>query len=110
MKEISLDEFQKILAHLVGRAESADGLIRAEWTTENGLRLLHIDPRAKDRGLDALADAVMKVSNMALEDLKTQIRQVSETVKNTDGAAPDITTPAHEADQAAASSAETPTA
>lgn len=105
-----MDEFAETLACLVGRAESSDGGIRAEWTAEKGLRSLYLAPSAKDRGHHALAKAVVEVSNMALEDLQAQIRRAVETARNKDGAASDTTTPGHDADQAAVSPAEAPRA
>jgi DNA-binding IclR family transcriptional regulator len=82
-----LNKLPTVIDSLVGRAESADGLVRAEWTERDGLKSLYIDPKAMLHGVHVLENVVRDVAQMAMDDLEEQVREVFEAALNRDGSA-----------------------
>ncbi|GAA2643029.1 MULTISPECIES: YbaB/EbfC family nucleoid-associated protein [Nonomuraea] len=71
-----VEEVQKTMAELVGKAKDEDGLVTAEYTSA-GLTMLELHPKAMRLGSGELADKVKAVVQEATADLQ---RQVNETM------------------------------
>jgi hypothetical protein len=61
---------------IVGKAESADGRVKAEYTSQDGVRNLELDPRALRAGSAELAETIMSVIAQARADFAAQGREV----------------------------------
>src|SRR5579859_6365727 len=68
------------LAQLVGRAESPDGLVRAEFTDADGLSGLVVNPRAMRLTSEELSELIVRVSRAARADLDGQRREAMRAV------------------------------
>jgi hypothetical protein len=68
-------EVQRLVAAMVGRAESPDGYVKAGYGTAQGLFELQLDPRAMRMPSADLAATVLRVAAAAKEDLARQTRQ-----------------------------------
>lgn len=79
-------EIKPALAELVGHAETEDGRVRAEWTSE-GLTEFELDPRAMRMPSSELAETVKQVVKDAMEDLR---RQTLETLQGAGVVAPEM--------------------
>lgn len=71
------EQFHRQSAELVGRAESADGLIAATWNAVDGLQELTLDPRAMRMSSVDLAAEVVAVTVAACADLGRQRDRLS---------------------------------
>lgn len=71
-----IEELQKTMTTVVGRAQDEDGLVTVEFGSE-GLRELELHPKAMRLGSAELADRIKQVVRDANEDLQ---RQVSEAM------------------------------
>jgi DNA-binding protein YbaB len=61
---------------IVGRAESADGRVKVEYTSQEGVRGLELDPRALRAGSADLAETIVSVIARAREDFAAQGREI----------------------------------
>ncbi len=88
-----IEEVQRLkgrLAELVGRAESPDGLVRAEVTDADGLSGLVVNPRAMRLTSEELSEAVLRAARAARANLDEQRREALREVlgRDFDPAAP----------------------
>ncbi|MBA9002917.1 YbaB/EbfC family nucleoid-associated protein [Thermomonospora cellulosilytica] len=70
---------------LVGRAESEDGRIRVEWTDEQGVAKLEIDPRALRMASTELADVIAATIGRARADLAAKADMIAAEIFGPDG-------------------------
>lgn len=68
------------IAALVGRAESADGLVRVEYTDADGLSVLDVSPRAMRLQSAELSEAILRTVRAARADLDEQRRAATAEV------------------------------
>ncbi|MEV8633397.1 YbaB/EbfC family nucleoid-associated protein [Streptosporangium sp. NPDC051023] len=66
-----MEELQKELSLLVGRAQDEDGFVTVEYATE-GLRELELHPKAMRLSSGELAERIKEVVREAAEDLRKQ--------------------------------------
>ncbi|MFC6880082.1 MULTISPECIES: YbaB/EbfC family nucleoid-associated protein [Actinomadura] len=81
--ERSMGDFGRIqerIKEAVGRGESAEGRITAEFRTEGGLTALTMDPRALRLPSEELSEEIRKAVNAASQDLQNQVREASSTM------------------------------
>ncbi|MFD1931566.1 MULTISPECIES: YbaB/EbfC family nucleoid-associated protein [Nonomuraea] len=71
-----VEELQKVMSELVGKAQDEDGLVSAEYTNA-GLTMLELHPKAMRLSSGELAEKVKIVVQEATADLQ---RQVNETM------------------------------
>ncbi|GGO83008.1 hypothetical protein GCM10012289_75570 [Nonomuraea cavernae] len=71
-----VEELQKTMATLVGRAQDEDGLVTVEFATE-GLKELELHPKAMRLSSGELAEKLKETIREASDDLQ---RQVSESM------------------------------
>lgn len=71
-------ELQRRLAELKGRAESADGRVKATYDQDRGLADLQLDPRALRMNAAELQETILTVSHEAKGDLERQVKEVTE--------------------------------
>lgn len=69
-----VEELQKVMAELVGRAQDEDGLVTAEYSSA-GLTGLELHPKAMRLGSGELADKVKAAVQEAANDLQRQINE-----------------------------------
>ncbi|MBB6350664.1 YbaB/EbfC family nucleoid-associated protein [Nonomuraea muscovyensis] len=69
-----MEELQKTMSTVVGRAQDEDGLVTAEYAAE-GLRELDLHPKAMRLGSSELAEKVKQVVRDASEDLQQKISE-----------------------------------
>ncbi|OLE22964.1 MAG: hypothetical protein AUG44_23585 [Actinobacteria bacterium 13_1_20CM_3_71_11] len=67
-------QLKEQLAELVGRAESVDGAVRAEFTDADGLSALVVNPRAMRFGSEELSESILRVVREAKADLEARKR------------------------------------
>ncbi|MGV9537354.1 YbaB/EbfC family nucleoid-associated protein [Streptosporangium sandarakinum] len=67
-----MEELQKSLATLVGRAQDDDGLVIVEYAAE-GLRELQLHPKAMRLSSGELAERIKEVLHAATQDLQDQV-------------------------------------
>ncbi|WP_271221872.1 YbaB/EbfC family nucleoid-associated protein [Streptosporangium carneum] len=67
-----MEELQKDLSTLVGRAQDEDGLVAVEYAAE-GLRELDLHPKAMRLSSGELAERIKLVVHQAAEDLREQV-------------------------------------
>lgn len=96
-----IKEYQEAGAALVGRAKSADGQVKVEWTEQEGVRRLEIDPRAMREGSERLGEIIATVIGQARADLRKQDQEALEEALGADGVVPDTETMVKNADRAA---------
>ncbi|HEX2314102.1 MAG TPA: YbaB/EbfC family nucleoid-associated protein [Thermomonospora sp.] len=71
-----IQEMQERAQDLVGRAEGADGRVRAEFTFNGGLTELYIDPRAMRMSSGELSEVIKTVIAEASADLQRQSNEL----------------------------------
>lgn len=69
-----VEELEKTVASLVGRAEDEDGLVTVEFARE-GLRELDLHPKAMRLGSAELSEKIKEVIREASDDLQRQISE-----------------------------------
>ncbi|GAA3115126.1 hypothetical protein GCM10017600_70040 [Streptosporangium carneum] len=69
---MKMEELQKDLSTLVGRAQDEDGLVAVEYAAE-GLRELDLHPKAMRLSSGELAERIKLVVHQAAEDLREQV-------------------------------------
>ncbi|MFG3435861.1 YbaB/EbfC family nucleoid-associated protein [Nonomuraea sp. NPDC047897] len=69
-----IEELQKSMSTIVGRAQDEDGLVTAEYAAE-GLRELDLHPKAMRLSSAELAEKVKQVVQEASEDLQQKISE-----------------------------------
>lgn len=69
-----MEELQKSMADLVGRAEDEDGLVKVEYSSE-GLSELELHPKAMRLSAGELAEKIKTVVHDATQDLQAQINK-----------------------------------
>ncbi|MEU8247156.1 YbaB/EbfC family nucleoid-associated protein [Nonomuraea sp. NPDC048916] len=67
-----VEELQKTVATLVGRAQDEDGLVTVEFAAE-GLRELELHPKAMRLSSGELAEKIKETIRMASDDLQRQM-------------------------------------
>ncbi|MFF5212397.1 YbaB/EbfC family nucleoid-associated protein [Streptosporangium sp. NPDC000396] len=70
-----VDEVQKTMATVVGRAQDEDGLVTVEYAG-NGLRELELHPKAMRLNAGELAEKIKETIRDAAFDLQEQLSQV----------------------------------
>jgi DNA-binding protein YbaB len=70
-----MEEMQKSMADLVGRAQDDDGLVTVEYAAE-GIRELQLHPKAMRLSAGELAEKVKDVIAAATMDLQKQVNEV----------------------------------
>ncbi|ACZ90754.1 YbaB/EbfC family nucleoid-associated protein [Streptosporangium roseum] len=70
-----MEEMQKGMADLVGRAQDDDGLVTVEYAAE-GIRELQLHPKAMRLSAGELAEKVKDVIAAATTDLQKQVNEV----------------------------------
>ncbi|WP_433244245.1 YbaB/EbfC family nucleoid-associated protein [Streptosporangium sp. CA-135522] len=70
-----MEEMQKSMADLVGRAEDDDGLVTVEYASE-GIRELQLHPKAMRLSAGELAEKIKVVVADAAQDLQKQVNEV----------------------------------
>ncbi|WP_113700926.1 YbaB/EbfC family nucleoid-associated protein [Nonomuraea lactucae] len=69
-----IEELQKTMTSVVGRAQDEDGLVSAEYAAE-GLRELELHPKAMRLSSAELAEKVKEVVREASDDLQKQVSE-----------------------------------
>jgi DNA-binding protein YbaB len=73
-------ELKDRIAALVGRAESSDGLVRAEYTDADGLSGLVVNPRAMRFGSEELSESILRTVRAARANLDEQRQEAMREV------------------------------
>ena len=86
-----VEEMQRRMVELEGRAESQDGRVSAVYTQEKGLAGLRLDPRAMRMGSEELSGIIVEVTSEAKRDFERQARALmDETFAQQDLAPEDL--------------------
>ncbi|MDL4772847.1 MULTISPECIES: YbaB/EbfC family nucleoid-associated protein [Thermomonosporaceae] len=67
-------DMQEGAASLTARAESVDHRIAVEYSSDTGVRAVHIDPRAMRMGAAELGETILALIQQAQRDVETQGR------------------------------------
>jgi DNA-binding protein YbaB len=73
-------ELKDRIADVVGRGDAADGKIRAEFNSTEGLARLDLDPRALRMPSEELSEEIRNAVNAASKDFQTQLGQATQAM------------------------------
>ncbi|MFD0886832.1 YbaB/EbfC family nucleoid-associated protein [Streptosporangium algeriense] len=74
---MKMEELQKEITALVGRAQDEDGMVTVEYAAE-GLRELELHPKAMRLGSGELAERIKEVFREASRDLQRQLEEATD--------------------------------